>query len=371
MASTHLTSVDPFQTFKAFTSPPRRISLPAITVEPLHPERSTQSKSPIQPERRSRFQEQFNPSAKSQTLDQKFNPLYTCLLFTFSDLKNILVPQTLLGVVTALTCSEPSIPGAPLPPALQSAIFYRLPLAAFWVWIHLLLFNTSNQTQPGALAEDAQNKPWRPLPANRISHASARRLFYATSILCIAFSYVAGGLVESIVLQALTFLYDDLALGDEWFVARSVINSMGYTNFSLGAIQVLLRGQDTSIVLSNKGCMWLALLTFTIFTTGHIMDLEDLEGDRVSGRRTIPVLVGEEGARWSILLPMMVGLISVLRFWECRGAYPIVVFALGATVVRRLAKGNDEREGYRKTFKLWTCWVMAVYLLPLFAQRWE
>ena len=369
MATTQIAPIDPFQTFKAFTSPPRRISIPTISVESSQSERPIQPHSPTQQERRSRFRENFNKSRQTQPRNEEFNPLYTCLLFTFSDLKNILVPQTLLGAVTALTCSEPSTPGATLPATLSSTILYRLPLAALWIWLHLLLFNTSNQTQTGALIQDAENKPWRPLPANRISHASARRLFYATSILCIALSYVAGGLVESIVLQILTFLYDDLALGDRSFVARAVINSTGYTNFSLGAIRVLLRGQETSMVLSNKGCMWLALLTITIFMTGHVQDLEDLEGDKASGRRTIPVLLGEKGARWSILLPMTVGLISVLRFWDCKGAYPIMVFALGATVLRRLAKGNDEREGYRKTFKLWTCWVMAIYLLPLFVQR--
>lgn len=368
MADTHMPLIGPFDTIKAFAHPPRRISIPTISVEHEHDKVPISHKSPVRSEkseRRIRFCEHLEPSPTGKSF---LYHLHTCLLFTYSDLKNILVPQTLFAVVTALTCTQrsPSTPSTftQLP---LSATLWRFPLAALWVWLHMLLFSISNQTQPASLTEDTQNKPWRPLPSGRITLSSSRRLFHVTSILCIIYSILfTNRFQETIVFQALTFLYNDLALGDISFVARAIINSTGYTTFAMGAFRVLV--YKSGRIPNATAYPWLVLLTAVIFTTGHVQDLEDLEGDTASGRKTLPILIGEARGRWSVLLPVACWMVVVPRFWNCGVFSSLIVLMLGGTVVRRLAKENDKCQGYKKTFKLWTCWVVMMYFLPLLSK---
>ena len=368
MADTKMSLIGPFDTIKAFANSPRQISIPTITIEDEHRKVPLSLKSPVQSdnlERPSRFREHLEPSTTEKGL---LYHLHTCLLFTYSDLKNILVPQTLLAVVTALACTQrsPSNPSTFTQPRL-SVVLCRIPLAALWIWLHLLLFTTSNQTQPASLTEDTQNKPFRPLPSGRVTFSSARRLFHVTAILCIIYSILfTDRLRETIVFQALTFLNNDLALGDSSFVTRNILNSAGYTTFAMGAFRVLLK--DSGRVASVTAYPWLVLLAAIVLTTGHVQDLQDLEGDTASGRKTLPILTGEAMAQWSILLHVACWMVVVPQFWNCGVLSSLIVLTLGGIVVGRLAKGNDTSQGYKTTYKLWTCWVVMMYFLPLLAK---
>ena len=93
-----------------------------------------------------------------------------------------------------------------------------------------------------------------------------------------------------------------------------------------------------------------------------------LRGDTVSGRKTLPIVIGEARARWSILLPVAYWLVVVPRFWNCGVLSSLIVLTLGGIVIGRLAKGNDTSQGYKTTYKLWTCWVVMMYFLPLLAK---
>ncbi|KAG8530656.1 uncharacterized protein KY384_004011 [Bacidia gigantensis] len=61
----------------------------------------------------------------------------------------------------------------------------------------------------------------------------------------------------------------------------------------MGAMRVFLDGGAGP---DGKAYAWLAILTAVIFTTGHVSDLEDLQGDKESARNTVPVLCGERVA---------------------------------------------------------------------------
>ena len=282
--------------------------------------------------------------------------LHTLLLFTWSDIKNILIPQTLLSVVTAVCCSQSSTP---------SVVLARLPIALAWVWLHLLHFNLANQTQPSSLSEDLANKPWRPLAAQRITRPQARGLFYTLTASLMIMTHFTGGVWESLALMGLFFLYNDLDLGSANILARLLLNALGYTFFALGAVSTLLHSSGSG--LAQQGYVWLAILAAVIFSTGQSQDLEDLEGDKATGRRTIPVILGDGITRLSVILPMTFWTIFAPRYWDCSLKASMPVFAIGAVVIKRYAMGNKAE--YKKTFRLWNCWVIALYLLPILANH--
>lgn len=87
--------------------------------------------------------------------------LYSIWLFTLSDLKTLIFPSTIFGLVNgvAVSLADVNIPSSHLnlPPPRQ--ILSTTPLVIFWVWINLLPFAIDNQRQPESIQEDSLNKP--------------------------------------------------------------------------------------------------------------------------------------------------------------------------------------------------------------------
>lgn len=100
------------------------------------------------------------------------------------------------------------------------------------MWLHLLQFCISNQTLN--LAEDANNKPWRPIPSGRISFSAARRLRWMLVGVCIVYSATCNVLPMGLTLLAATIMYNEMHLSSHWF-SRNALNAIGYASFSIGA----------------------------------------------------------------------------------------------------------------------------------------
>lgn len=56
---------------------------------------------------------------------------------------------------------------------------------------------------------------------------------------------------------------------------------------------------------SREGCQWLVLKALFVFTTLQVQDLRDQKGDLKRGRSTVPLVLGDMVARWTIALPVM------------------------------------------------------------------
>lgn len=132
--------------------------------------------------------------------------LYTLYLMTYSDIKSILLPQTIFGISNALAAPVFGLDSRSIPQ--PASILWRLPLTALWVWINLLLFTIENQRQTSSIEEDKLNKPWRPIPAGRITQSQMES--WRGWVYCAAFavSYWIGGLVQCVALMGLGMLSD-------------------------------------------------------------------------------------------------------------------------------------------------------------------
>ena len=69
-----------------------------------------------------------------------------------------------------------------------------------WTWLNTLVFVLANQRLPDAVTEDALNKPWRPIPAGRITMARTRRLLIVAVPLSYGAVCVLGGKEETLLL---------------------------------------------------------------------------------------------------------------------------------------------------------------------------
>ena len=127
-------------------------------------------------------------------------------LFTVNDIKSILVPETAFGIFSALS--------GPLLTTNQSpsltTILSRIPHVTLWTYLNLLIFDIANQRLPSSLFEDSINKPWRPLPARRLSLAQARRSLLFLIPLVVGVCAFLGGLEVTVAMLVLTWMYNDL-----------------------------------------------------------------------------------------------------------------------------------------------------------------
>ena len=277
-------------------------------------------------------------------------------LFTASDQKTILFPKTVFGVASAL--AGPVLLEGNVPHLTD--ILLRIPLVILWVWVNLLPFTIDNQRQPLSIIEDRLNKPWRPLPSGAISVKNAKRLMLLLYPTALVISLRLGSIAPCISLMILGYIYNDLGGADYSCIIRNVINAGGYTSFASGATIVA----SSPAVLSDKAVAWFFIIAMIVSMTVQMQDIPDQEGDRVRGRMTVPLVIGEGAARWTVALGTLFWALVAPTFWEVKvGAY-VVPVALGSLVARRALLKSTVAED-KLTFKLWNLWMVSVYLLPL------
>ena len=287
----------------------------------------------------------------------------TLWLFTVSDHKTFVFPQTAFGIIGALA-------GPPMTTTMKpewSAIVYRIPRVILWTWLNTLVFTLANQRSPEAIQEDLRNKPWRPLAAGRINPVQTRRLLLAVVPLSLSIIYLwLGAVEETVLLFCLTWMYNDLGGADENFVVRNFIIAVAYTLYGNGALRVAC-GYGQSYI-SWGAYNWLIMIACVIFTTMHVQDLKDQEGDRARNRSTAPLVMGESVSRLSIAISVLIHSFACPAFWRLRAMHFLMPSALGFAIAARVVALRTWAAD-RATWKLWSYWLAYLYLLPLLGKR--
>jgi 4-hydroxybenzoate polyprenyltransferase len=236
-----------------------------------------------------------------------------------------------------------------------------MPLALAVVWVNLLIFDISNQRSPVAVEEDKINKPHRPLPSGRVTCKGARRLLLVLLPVALAFGWVMGVWEESLLLAAATWLYNDLGGSDENWILRNLLIAIGYGLYSSAALRVMV---GSAHQLTTMGVHWVLLITLVMFTTQHICDIKDAEGDRIRGRRSAPIVLGDGWVRWSVAVPVVVSSISCPLFFGLGLPAYLFTLAMGGFVAFRTLAYRDLKSD-KLTWKLWALWTCSLFALPL------
>lgn len=292
----------------------------------------------------------------------------TLWLFNLSDLKTIVMPNTIFGIINALVAHKYGINTAGTNPIL------RLPLVLLWVWANLLLLSINNQRAPLSISEDAVNKPWRPLPQGRISPSASKRLMYWVYVITpIMSTLFGGGIRQNFGLIFLGTWYNEFGGGDCHPLVRNAIVAVGYFCFASGAMEVSLGFQlptpftetpDSDIAMSLF--RWLGIIVAAIVTTMHTQDMYDQEGDSLRGRRTLPLVVGDGCARWITFFCMGVWGIICPLFWglpPLSGVF-LLIFGLATAVGARSLIYRDVPND-KLTFWVWNIWISCIFALPI------
>jgi 4-hydroxybenzoate polyprenyltransferase len=287
--------------------------------------------------------------------------LYSIWLITCNDLKSIVVPETAFGIFSALASQLTTNDD---PKAVD--VLSRLPQVILWNWLNVLLFDIANQRLPDSIIEDEVNKAWRPIPAGRLTPKEARRLLLVVIPLVFLGSLCLGGVVETIAMMVLTWMYNDLGGADEIYIVRNLINALGFMCYSSGSTNVAAGNHS----LTPWAYAWITVVGGIIFTTLSMQDLPDVEGDAKRKRRTSPLVMGDSWCRWEIAVPILLWSAFCPTFWNSHWIGYAVTLSMGAYLSFRILCYRTTAED-AVSFQTWCLWTGIIYTLPLFAIGWS
>lgn len=279
----------------------------------------------------------------------------TIWLFTLSDLKTIVGPATIFGIVNAL-CA----PIFGIRPAPNTRILNTIAITSFWTWINLLPFAIDNQRQAGAIKEDILNKPWRPLPSQRLTPPQAKKLMLLLYPLALCTSVLYGSWRQCLILMALGYWYNDRG-GAEGCVTRNFINACGFVCYASGAMEVAL---GNALPQNAALFQWFLVIAGVVFSTVQTQDMYDQAGDLARGRRTLPLVLGDWQSRVMTALPMLFWSFFCPRYWVTSLSISLMFAVTGSVIVARMLLLRDVWSD-KVTFKIWNAWMVLLYLLPI------
>ncbi|KAF9223095.1 hypothetical protein BS17DRAFT_782373 [Gyrodon lividus] len=261
--------------------------------------------------------------------------------FTQADMFTTIIPTTFFAVAAAPICD-----------------LGRLPHVIFWIWMHLLQFNVANQVVDPE--EDGRNKPSRPIPAGLISIRNATILRWLLIPACLLLSamYSTHVFSVSVVIASLVIWYNELQGHEHWF-SKNVMTAVGYSSFELGG--TLVAGCNRSY-LEPVALIAVALSIAIFATTLHCQDFKDEEGDRLIGRKTLPI-VFPALARTSVMVGLPLWSICLTCLWKidviCSAAFIAYAGLVGMRFMMLQGAQPD-----RMSCKLYSLWFSLAHLLP-------
>lgn len=216
--------------------------------------------------------------------------------------------------------------------------------------------------------EDRRNGSGRPLADGRLPVAAARRIAWALAALALVVAVAVSPLfcVLVVVFLALGFVYSAGPRPQKavvWgFVA--VVTGGGLTTYVAGWVAGGGRLSPELVVVAITMSLWMAL-------AGTTKDLSDVEGDRLAGRRTLPVLFGDRIAR-RIMALLTLGVagwaLASALWWAPELLAAVVVLASGAVTVAvsvLQAPSTTDRRRQRRPYRLFMLSQLATHVVVL------
>ncbi|KAI9368474.1 UbiA prenyltransferase family-domain-containing protein [Aspergillus egyptiacus] len=287
---------------------------------------------------------------------------YTAHFFVRDNIKEVICLGMLFGALNAAVASDFEMGAS----RSFREILVSLPQMFLWSWTHLFYFTLHNQCSAAAIAEDKINKPWRPLPAGRITPRQAKVLVYCMYPTILAVSYTVGGVGPCLVGAFLTLWYN------EWHGAsdpllKNFLNGLGFACFFAGPLEIATK---SSVLAGDmKAFMWLLVIAGAIATAAHAQDFLDIEGDRASGRKTVPLLIGDANARSALALGIIGWTALSCWFWDLGSAgrswRSCIPACVAGTIVISGFYWDKIREADQRSWKIYPIWLVGLFLMPL------
>lgn len=196
---------------------------------------------------------------------------------------------------------------------------------------------------------DLINKPDRPLPSGRISRENGKKyaylLFLAGTVCGFLISFLTDNWIPFLIVilaDIILYLYA-YKLKSTPVIGNLAVGFMTGFGFVFGGFSI----NNPSIIVISA---YLGFFAFVMTTAREIIkDIEDIEGDKADGAKTLPILIGRKipAAISVILIIIDCALCPILYFNHIFGFYYLVVITIAVLLFLYSAvliiKSQDEK----------------------------
>ena len=202
---------------------------------------------------------------------------------------------------------------------------------------------------------DLVNKPNRPIPSGRISLKNGRNygyfLFLCGTICGFLISYITNNWIPFIIVliaDIILYLYA-YKLKTTPVIGNLAVGFMTGFGFVFGGFTI----NNPSIITTSA---FLGFFAFVMTTAREIIkDIEDVEGDKKDGARTLPILIGKKipSIIATILIIIDCVLCPLLYFYNIFGFLYLVIIAVAVILFIYSAvlilKSQDEKTAHKSS----------------------
>ena len=181
---------------------------------------------------------------------------------------------------------------------------------------------------------DLINKPERPLPSGRISLKNGRNYAYLLFLLALICSLIISITTDNwipviivIIAHIILYLYA-YKLKSTPLVGNLAVGFMTGFGIVFGGYSI----NNPQIIAIS---IFLGLFAFVMTTAREIIkDIEDIEGDRKDGARTLPILIGAKkpAILASVLIVIACALCPLLYYYKVFGLLYLIVIAVAVII---------------------------------------
>ncbi|KAF8201299.1 UbiA prenyltransferase family [Mycena galopus ATCC 62051] len=245
--------------------------------------------------------------------------------------------------------------------APSELVIRALTRSLIYFLLYIYSFDIANQIN--GVAEDRINKPDRPLSSGLTTLQGAYIRWYATTVLHLAIS-AAWGVLPWTVLWVFITTYTSFYGGDKHWVTKN----LGF--MSIGSLCLLQAAWGLVAPITAYQWRWALLLSGVFGIVASVQDMRDVEGDKIAGRRTLPIVLGSN-FRWVMTAvicaaPAVCWKVEFLRCSHWLVAYCGVALTLAMFYMAyRVCRGGSSRYDH-KTYMILTyiyCGCVAVPML--------
>ncbi len=221
-----------------------------------------------------------------------------------------------------------------------------------YFWLYSYVFCVSNQL--AGIAEDRTNKPRRPLVTGAVSYRGAQQRWLLLMLVFPAVGWLLHVVLWALLWQLVVVLHNFGGWAQRWYTKNVAM--------SLGVIAQLGAAWELVEPLTPLARQWVLVIAAIVFFLVPVQDLRDIDGDRLIGRRTLPLVFGAQATRVVLAVGFAI-LPFVVHHWLLQpagttgigGSCDVVLGAISVTLALRVLHRRTPRADHH-TYLLFTAW---------------
>ena len=244
--------------------------------------------------------------------------------FSWRDLTVTLIPGSIFAF-GALRSSHQSL----------AANVSNLLFLTLWLTLFIYFFALSNQIT--GVDEDRVNKPGRPIPSGKVTMEGAKFRWALALLGFLLLGACRHTLLAETVTWVLTTAFLSLTPGGSHWLGKNFVALIPGTWSLLSASWKAISPKTPEI---DRYIFALAVWAGLI---AQIADLRDVKGDKVVGRRTLPLVFGDSMSRHIIVWTFLPSCLATLWLGDLLALAPFTLLAVHLILGYRVIQGGGPR----------------------------